>query len=463
MNDFDKYLLRPKYTVLESRESVDLSVKLLPNLTLKVPIVASPMNTVCEHDMAVTIARAGGVGVIHRYMTSGEQADMVRKVKEQGVSVGAAIASGSREKQEFRTSKLLKAGADFLLGDIANGDSGRFLSYLKYVRKQHGDDVAIVSPNIVTAEAAKRYATLGIQGFRVGVGNGSVCTTRSVAGVGRNQITSIKEIHSEFPEIPVWSCGGIRQASDITKALAAGASAVIVGRLLAPCIESPAPRLSDGKVRYFGMGSYFAEELRIQRTKEPKESIYHMKAPEGKEDVLEPNGTVADLIKRISMELRIGFAYLGAENLAVLWKNAEWESQDGSDNAEFWGWVGGIIDGEGTLTVTSSKDHPSALVQVSNTERELLEPLLALGGRIYELDREGNRKRQYKWVANDTWNTIRAIQPHLRSERKQEIAKLLLEIHSSRTSLKNTPKRLALIDDHVKRIHRLNKTGKGTI
>lgn len=327
-SDFDRFTLIPQYSDLHSREEVNLSTKITHQVETALPLVASPMSTVTEERTAITLAKLGGVGVIHRYLPTDEQAEMVAEVRQAGYKVGAAIGAN---KMESRVKALVDAQVDFLVGDIAHGDSASWFDLLKWIRKEYGDDIQVISGNIVTVEAARRQVEIGIDGLRVGIGSGSVCETRKVTGVGRNQIKSIAEIHGHFPRVPIVSCGGVRQSGDIVKALAAGASSVIIGRLFASCDESPAPRLNDGRVIYAGMASRFSEEMRLKRTGEDPKDIFHLTTPEGKQDLLDPTGPVADLVNRLAGGVRAGLAYVGARTIPELWEKARWENNDGEE------------------------------------------------------------------------------------------------------------------------------------
>lgn len=320
MSDFDKYTLVPGYSTLDSRDDVDLSTSITDNLSVKYPLIASPMSSVCESEMAIAIAKAGGVGAIHRYMTLGDQAIQVHKVKFEGLPVGASVST------DISGVDLLVAGhADFVIFDVAHGDSKPVLEAAEKIRKQYS--IPIVSGNIVTWQAAGRWLDIGVNVLRVGLGSGSACTTREVAGVGRNQIDAIREIRDTYKtKATILSCGGIRNSGDIVKALAAGADAVIIGRMFAGCEESPARNTSRyDVVRYSGMASQEAEEGRVARTGEDPTDIIHLRMPEGKSEWLAIQGPVKDVVARLVTGVKIGFAYVGARNIQELQRLARFE------------------------------------------------------------------------------------------------------------------------------------------
>lgn len=333
-NDFDLFSILPAYSDLPSRERIDVSTRITRRVKAELPIMASPMSAVTETKMAVEIAKLGGIGVIHRYLTASEQANMVALTKKtldadhypDMQCVGAAIASNNKDG---RVDAVIKAGADFLVGDVANGWTQASIDLLRYIRKTYGDVIQIISGNIATEDAARELYSEGIDGLRVGIGGGSVCITRQVAGVGRNQLAAIKKIHEAVPSLPLISCGGIRYSGDIVKALAAGAESVIIGRLFAACDESPAPRLADGQIIYSGMASYFSEQMRVERTKEDPSGIFHLTTPEGKQDMLKPAGPLKDVVARLVGGLRAGMGYLGARTIQELQERAIWEDEMG--------------------------------------------------------------------------------------------------------------------------------------
>ncbi len=327
-SDFDMFTLVPQYSDLKSREEANLRTALVTTIGIDIPIIASPMNTVTESKMAIKMGELGGIGFIHRYMTIEEQCKELCKVEH--CNVGASISTNSRP----RIDALIKAGVDALILDVAHGDTKACLDTIKYVKKNYG--TSIISGNIVTANAALRLAEAEVDGLRVGIGAGSVCTTRMVAGVGRNQLkalATIKRIMNDSDyTIPILSCGGIRDSGDIVKALAAGASSVIIGRLFAPTDESPAPRANkDGKqvVVYGGMASTFAETLRAEKEGINPADIFHITTPEGKEEFLEVVGPVENVVKRLVGGIRAGMAYLGARTIPELQRKAFWETVDG--------------------------------------------------------------------------------------------------------------------------------------
>lgn len=224
---FDDVLCVPKKSSLRSRKEVNLGTR-LGELSLGIPIISSPMDTVTWIDMAMFMHRNGGLGILHRYCSIDEQVDAVRYLKNEGASVGAAV--GVNGDAYDRAIALVEAGVDVLCLDIAHGHTVHAIDMAAKMR--HDLNVPVISGNICTAEAAGDYISSGVHILRVGIGGGSSCSTRVVAGVGVPQLTAIMDVASVGGAYII-ADGGIRNSGDIVKALAAGADAVMLGGLLA--------------------------------------------------------------------------------------------------------------------------------------------------------------------------------------------------------------------------------------
>lgn len=447
---FDDVLLLPRQTEVLPSE-VDISTQILPNVTLKVPFVSAPMDTVTGVRMAIAMAREGGVGVLHRNLTIDEQAEMVDRVKrsESGVItkpfklnpnetlaaavalmdryhisgvpivdkngklvgiltnrdirfetdftkpirdrmtkrglittpvgttleeaekiladhrveklpivddqfhltglitikdiqkvrkhplatkdakgrlvVGAAI--GSLREPFERAKALHDAGVDFVVIDAAHGHSKGVMDCLKML-KERLPDLAVIAGNVATPEATKALIELGADGLRVGIGAGSICTTRVVAGIGVPQFSAVQYCADVAgPKgVPTIADGGLRSSGDIVKSLAAGGSCVMMGNMFAGCDESPGEteiyRNRAYKV-YRGMGSIGAMKIgssdRYMQVKEAGGTI----VPEGVEGRVPYKGTLNDTMAQLIGGLRSGMGYVGAASLAELRQNAE--------------------------------------------------------------------------------------------------------------------------------------------
>lgn len=278
---YDDIQLIPQYSEVESRNSIDLSTQLSRNFRLSVPLVAAPMDTVCEWEMAVELMKFGGVGCIHRFMTIEEQVEQVKKVKKHTLSnpnIPVMAAIGATGDYIERAQTLVSAGANVLLIDVAHGHHIHVKKALEVLKAFSGVDV--IAGNIATAMAAIDLIAWGADALRINVGNGALCTTRIKTGFGVPSIsclTSIKEGIKFFIENPTWTTvpnqhtikqkdmvpiiadGGIRNSGDIAKALALGANSVMLGSLLAATEESPGKivdKLPEGLYkRYRGSAS----------------------------------------------------------------------------------------------------------------------------------------------------------------------------------------------------------------
>lgn len=322
-SDFDKFLLVPQYSDLKSRSEADISSEMIYKLDkFRTPFVASPMMS-CETKMAIAMEKSGGFGTIHRYQSENSQASMIKILKQKSIKIRAAsIGSNGVEN---RIKKLVDAGANVLILDAAHGHNLSCMTTTTYIKKEY-DDIKVISANIVTVEAAKDYVDWGADALRVSIGSGSSCETRTVAGVGRNVIEAIMDISFSDVKIPILCDGGLRFSGDVAKAVAAGASGVIIGNLFATTKESALKRVKRGNKyyrKYSGMSSPEALLERKRRTGENGSD--HFNAPEGKTIYLEDkNETIDNVITRLSGGLRHSLAYLGAKNIPEMWTRAEW-------------------------------------------------------------------------------------------------------------------------------------------
>ena len=241
--------------------------------------------------------------------------------------VGAATGVSSQDL-EHRVPALVQAGVDVLIIDTAHGHSKGVVQAAGFIKKTYGDKLTVVAGNIATGEAAKALAAVGVDAVKVGVGPGSICTTRMVAGIGVPQITAVMNVADALLGTPVRiiADGGIKYSGDFVKALAAGAHTVMVGGLLAGTEESPGERISyQGKVykRYRGMGSLGAmrqgsKDRYFQGGQQDQKLV-----PEGIEGQVPYRGLVADVIHQLVGGLRAGMGYTGARSIEELQRDAE--------------------------------------------------------------------------------------------------------------------------------------------
>jgi IMP dehydrogenase len=444
---FDDLLLIPKRSKIDSRKDVDLSSELYPGITLNLPIISSPMDTVTEAEMAVALARKGGLGIIHRFCSIEEQVKQVLKVKraenylvedpvciypettlkeiKQKASeyhfqtflvvdrenkllgliskrdyfleedetkqakelmtpfeklivsyekidfesakeifkkykiekipiidkerkiiglitlrdfqnslnkratrdrkgrllVGAAI--GIKGDYLERAEELIKAGVDVLCIDVAHGHLEKALKVVEEVKGKF-PDIPLIAGNIATEEGARDLKEAGADIIKVGIGPGSACTTRIVAGVGVPQITAIMMAKKGAGDTPIIADGGCRNSGDIVKALAAGANAVMLGSLLAGTDEAPGKIFiyKGKKVKAFrGMASNAAFQSKIEKT---KEEPHYQPVSEGVDyGFVDYKGSVGEILVNLEKGIRSGFSYCGARNLEELWQKAK--------------------------------------------------------------------------------------------------------------------------------------------
>lgn len=330
---FDDVLLIPAHSQVLPHE-VSLQTRLTPTITLNIPFVSAAMDTVTEATLATALARLGGLGFIHKNLSIAAQAQAVVQVKQvelvsaehpqacvdpQGqLRVGAAV--GASDDVLERVSALVEAGVDVVTVDSAHGHAQGVIDAVRRIREVFVD-LPLIGGNIVTAEAAHDLVQAGANTIKVGVGPGSICTTRVVAGVGMPQLSAINAVlqYCALHNVPLIADGGIKYSGDVVKALAAGADVVMIGSLLAGTEESPGEvfELQGQRFKtYVGMGSLAAME------RGSKDRYFQQKAtklvPEGIEGRVPYKGPVADVIHQLCGGLRSGMGYCGTPTVAAL-------------------------------------------------------------------------------------------------------------------------------------------------
>jgi IMP dehydrogenase len=253
---FDDVLIEPKYSEILPAET-NLVQKISKKITLNLPFLSAAMDTVTEGKMAMTMAGLGGLGIIHRNFKIEDQIREVKKVKKKNLLVGAAV--GTSQENLLRAKKLLDSGVDIIVVDTAHGHSKKVLNIVEKI-KRLSSQVPLCAGNIATGQAALKLYNAGSDILKVGIGPGSICTTRMVAGIGVPQITAIMNVKGALGKrkIKIISDGGIKFSGDLVKALAAGADAVMMGSIFAGTEESPGQKFKI-KNKFFktyrGMGS----------------------------------------------------------------------------------------------------------------------------------------------------------------------------------------------------------------
>lgn len=352
---FDDILLVPGLADF-SRSEIDLSTKLTKNISLNSPFVSAPMDTVTESELAIELARLGGIGIIHRNLTIEQQVNEVKKVLKtrstrsassgqassgQALLVGAAVGAGSGF--EDRVSALVETGVSVIVVDSAHGFSKQVIDATKFIKKNF-PRIEIISGNIATGDGAKALIEAGATGLRVGMGPGAICTTRIISGMGVPQVTAVMDTVTVAKKygVPVIADGGIKYSGDMVKALALGASTVMMGSFFASSQEAPGVKVKLFKDQvprrfqsifeknkktylfksYRGMGSTGAMERGV---KIKSEGEFHGKSykdrvliAEGVEGLVPVKGSVEELLDQAVGGIKSGMYYVGAKTLEEL-------------------------------------------------------------------------------------------------------------------------------------------------
>ena len=318
---FDDVTLAPRYSEVMPSE-VDTSIILTKFLKLKIPLLSSAMDTVTESKMAIAISKAGGIGVIHRNLDIKKQFQEIRKVKKQKLLVGAAVGAGPKEFK--RAEAVLKENIDMIVVDTAHGHTKKVSEIIKFIKKKKNKKTALCAGNIATAEAARFLNKLGVDIIKVGIGPGSICTTRLVAGIGVPQLSAVLNVRNgvKNKKIKIISDGGIKYSGDLAKAFAAGADAVMIGSLFAGTDETPGRLIKkNGKMfkSFRGMGSVGAMNKgsadRYFQMKQKDSSKY---VPEGVEGFVRYKGKVELIIYKLIGGLKSSMGYLGSKVITKL-------------------------------------------------------------------------------------------------------------------------------------------------
>lgn len=339
---FDDVLLIPAESHVLPNE-VNLSTKLANNIKLNIPLISAGMDTVTEGAMAIAMALQGGLGVIHKNMSITAQAGEVANVKSVVVPPNAtkaavdaknrllvAAAVGVTSDTFERAEALLEKGADAIVIDTAHGHSAGVIRKIKEIRK-HFPKVTLIAGNVATGDATRALFDAGVDVVKVGIGPGSICTTRVVAGVGVPQITAIYDAATAAREYhkPIIADGGIKYSGDVVKAIAAGGNAVMLGSMLSGTTEAPGEVFEDNGKKYKtyrGMGSVGAMAQAhgsSDRYFQGGVNEANKLVPEGVEARVDYKGDVSDIVFQIDGGLRSGMGYVGAATIPDLIEKAQ--------------------------------------------------------------------------------------------------------------------------------------------
>lgn len=323
---FDDVLLVPKYSDIQSRTEVDISARLDDQIKLDIPIISSPMDTVTEGHMAAAISVMGGLGIVHRYNTVEKQADIVKHAKLDGAKhVGGAV--GITGDYIERAQALIAAGANVLCVDVAHGDHISVKVAIETLRANVGHLVHIMAGNVATVDAFKRLSLWGADSIRVGVGGGSICSTRIQTGHGVPTLQSVMDCSGTDYSARLVADGGIKTSGDIVKALAAGADFVMLGSMLSGTHETPGDIIIDNGKSYKAYRGMASKEAQ----KDWKGSYSSF---EGVSHRVAFKGMLNDVLGDIVRNIRSGLSYSGARTILELQTKATFIKQTGAAQIE---------------------------------------------------------------------------------------------------------------------------------
>lgn len=325
---FDDILLVPKFSEIISRKEIDLSSSLDENIKTFLPIISSPMDTVTESDMAVSLDSMGCLGILHRYNDIRSQVKLVSDAVEKGATnTGAAI--GVSGDYTERALALVDAGVKILCVDVAHGHHALMRNALNTLRNSLGTKVHIMAGNVATKIGYEDLCRWGADSVRVGIGGGSICSTRIQTGHGVPTFQSILDCsESTFAgDFPIIADGGIKNSGDAVKALAAGADYVMLGSLLSGTEESPGIKIERS-------GSIFKEYRGMASSRAQMNWRGNVASQEGVAALVQYKGPVRDVIGSLEAGLRSGLSYSGCTDIVSFQSSAEMIEQTSSGISE---------------------------------------------------------------------------------------------------------------------------------
>ena len=319
---FDDVLIVPAKSEVRSRRDPSLKSKLTKKISIETPIISANMDTVTEAEMAIAMDKMGGVGILHRFATIHDQVHFVNRVKASGaITLSASIGVNGDYKE--RAQALIQAGVNIMTIDIAHGHSIAMMDVMKWLKDTY-PNVEIIAGNIAIPEAARDLIEAGADAIKVGIGPGSMCTTRIITGCGVPQLTAIalcSEVGHELG-VPIIADGGIKTSGDIVKAFAAGASTVMLGSMLSGTIETPG-EIKNGRKQYRGMASKSAQVSW-------RGGVPEGMAPEGEQTLVSVKGHVKDVISELNGGIRSGMSYINANTISEICEKARFMEMSSS-------------------------------------------------------------------------------------------------------------------------------------
>ena len=303
---YDDIQLVPEYSEIESRQTISLRSKLTNNYWLDVPIIGAPMPTVCGYDMAYELFIHGAIGCIHRFMSIEEQVNIVSRLSAINQDYPIMAAVGANGDYINRAKLLHSAGASIILIDVAHGHHKNVKMAIADIKKATNCDV--IAGNIATVQAAKDLESWGCDALRVGIGGGSLCTTRIKTGFGIPNVTCIEQI-AQSVKIPIIADGGIRYTGDMAKALALGASSIMVGSMIAGTDESPGMLINKAT----GLYKKYSGAASFETKLEHGQAVRNI---EGESTIIPYKGKLKVIMNEITDGLKSALSYAGANCIA---------------------------------------------------------------------------------------------------------------------------------------------------
>ena len=329
---YDDVLLVPQYSDIESRKEVSIGNWLDEErgLWFNLPLIASPMDTVCEDKMAITLGKMGGLGIVHRYNTIEQQVKMASNIFEKLDTHKVGFAIGITGDYLNRARALVEdEGAKILCLDVAHGDHILMKKALITLREKLGNGPHLMAGNVATLEGVERLADWGANSIRVGIGGGSICSTRIQTGHGVPSLDSVMECARTFRNVTIIADGGIKNSGDIVKALAVGGDFAMLGSVLAGSSDTPgevyiSSRNGDATKVYRGMASKDAQMDWRGKTS----------SLEGISTTIPYKGNTSEIIDQLENGIRSGLSYSGVRSIQELWAKAKFIRQTASGTRE---------------------------------------------------------------------------------------------------------------------------------
>ncbi|MDE2425681.1 MAG: guanosine monophosphate reductase [Elusimicrobia bacterium] len=314
---FDDVILKPRYSTVKSRKDVSIATSLSNKLTLNIPFISSNMDTITEDEMAIAMSTHGGLGILHRYAHQDKIVKWIRKIKDCGFKVPIIPSIGIKPEDKEKLDLYVREGIDGVCLDIAHAHSDNAIYMCSYIKKTY-PDLLLIAGNVATKEGAQDlYIRGGADIIKVGVGNGSICSTRLVTGHGIPQLHAILEIDRFRKEggysFKMISDGGVKNSGDCVKAFAAGADAIMSGSLFAGTNETP--WFENGWTKlYRGMAS--------REARDSFQKVENSYTPEGVAFEVKQRGPVSVVLDQLIGGVKSGCSYSGAHTLEELRRNA---------------------------------------------------------------------------------------------------------------------------------------------